>query len=389
MTRNTKVLELIWDAAVREYMTAQSNLEQIAARNPEVDLTNGLQLLQDRIDDLSDWLTQIYFQNQLTLADGGQTQTISAFDLGQLDRILLAQIKGWYERDQVLNGTASTPIRPKEALWTEADLKARIQSIINEAKRASEGNKVVIGVVSLTTGAVALVYGGPMGGVAAAGGMAVTYFSACYDLGSAAVFEGITDSTVNGDGGSVEILVVTQDQLKNLGLQGASLISGPMGKLASFAGSGKTLAGVIDSLRKITGGDGGGGGGISLPDGYEFQTYYNFNGAMGSDYSKADLKISGDPNIPTLSWEGNRDIVGVQILDTGGLFFSYCIIRDPGQSRYISSPVTYGDYSISGTEPCASYRAAPKIYEGYKYKASICGESASVGCAEIYFKRVR
>lgn len=118
-------------------------------------------------------------------------------------------------------------------------------------------------------------------------------------------------------------------------------------------------------------------------------TAINFDGSYKFDPSEADVMISSNLTSPTISW-GSASATSVSVLDTtnaspdgGTASVLYCIKATKSSSTDkeipFSSPVIYGDYSISNTKRCSGTSSiAPALQRGNSYQVVVNAESGKI-----------
>lgn len=113
--------------------------------------------------------------------------------------------------------------------------------------------------------------------------------------------------------------------------------------------------------------------------------YKNPDGTIGTDGSKSIIWLSGDPTMPTISWRNLR--AHLLLLDnpiTTRIDYGVYVENNAAEGTYLSSPVAYGDYSITGVRRYIDASLTPwPLTRGIIYTISISGVE---GQAQLSFE---
>ena len=121
------------------------------------------------------------------------------------------------------------------------------------------------------------------------------------------------------------------------------------------------------------------------------------NNPTEQDIATADIQLSGNSTAPTISWS-HSDTIVVSVFDNNfststnpflysisGIFVEDVPGTGIGHLITINSPVTYGNYSIPGTEPIEGVLVpSPALYSGGVYSVEIVLDSG--GGAFVMFR---
>ena len=110
--------------------------------------------------------------------------------------------------------------------------------------------------------------------------------------------------------------------------------------------------------------------------------YVNFDGERGTatqdnpslNPQDADIKLSGNPAFPIISWPGDAFAVVASDASTVGLTYGIVSARDPDTNDLLPffPPVQYGDYSIPNTEIASGALGnSPALQSGRFYEITV------------------
>lgn len=109
--------------------------------------------------------------------------------------------------------------------------------------------------------------------------------------------------------------------------------------------------------------------------------YVNFDGSVGTDLARADIKLSGSASFPYISW--NRDdVVAIMVHEDRSDKWLYGLYAsddaDTGELVPLASPLQYGDYSRPSTLRMSGYETvSPAMSPGAHYSITLGIEDAS------------
>ena len=122
------------------------------------------------------------------------------------------------------------------------------------------------------------------------------------------------------------------------------------------------------------------GGGDGEENGsFDITSFRNFDSSTGTDMDQADIQISGNSSYPDISWNRN-DANQIQVLDDQGapLYGIGASQNMQGNTIYLTSPIQYGDYSVSNTFRLLFYPStSPAMISGDTYSITIGTEAGA------------
>ena len=127
----------------------------------------------------------------------------------------------------------------------------------------------------------------------------------------------------------------------------------------------------------LFGGASGGGG----P--FEIVTFFNRDGTQGTDPSQAELQVGGGTSFPSFSWIGGGAVAFVVVDQVGNHIYAIGAVDDEdGNILSFNSPLTYGNYSVSNSEPLNTAQIpSPALQSGIIYTVQVAfldGSSSSL-----------
>lgn len=127
-----------------------------------------------------------------------------------------------------------------------------------------------------------------------------------------------------------------------------------------------TMAELEEAAGEKEGEDDGGG---DKTGSFEIISYINTDGSTGSSASGAQISVSGNTSYPTIGWTISNVIAITVTTGSGTGVYGIVRIEDEfGDVTPFSSPVTYGNYSISNTATITSYaNPSPALSSGTTY----------------------
>lgn len=214
--------------SVENYEKTVIRLQQLES-DLGVDVSADVYNINQRITVLNTMINQIETTSTVQIDIGSGQSFLSEDDLKFLDRMLVASISGINDELNV-RGLRSVQryLNTKAGLGDTAEerleaVQGMIDNVISEFHRGLEGGKIYIGGMTVGFAVAGALVGGPVGGiVGAAAGLAMGYFSAGYELGTAALYNKVSTSLSDNFREAYDVAGTTLDQLIRVGAALAS-----------------------------------------------------------------------------------------------------------------------------------------------------------------------
>ncbi|MDT8273229.1 MAG: hypothetical protein RRA35_08545, partial [Desulfomonilia bacterium] len=297
-----EVFVMFLEKMIASYENAQDDLLTTTTEE-EIDLTSLVDDFHDRIAALQASIQQVETTGTLTLATGEGAVVLNRSDLRFLDQWLASLVLGM---DAELSGpTAASGQGIDMSNWGEISANERLQrirssidNVIDEFERGLEGGKVWIGGVTVGFAVAGALVGGPVGAaVGAAAGLALAYFSAGYELGSAAAFERICDSFSQKSREGYDWGRGLVNQAVRIATNAAAGIGDKIGSLFSWISTAITVGDTMDAAENVR----------CKPDGGSFMVAPRAMGAFTiQDFCGDDYVIPTDSMTAVVTISGSE-----------------------------------------------------------------------------------
>jgi hypothetical protein len=241
-----------------EMETAKAHLEHIM-ENESIDFLSGaIDTLDARIIQTQAMITQIRTTRTLTVTPvEGTTRTLTTDELKQVDQWLAAWILGLEAEMRSVSPLSSEGLNTED--WLQISPEERLQRIqngidytIDETKRGVKAAGIWLTGVSLAVSAGGYAVMVEVGSdIAGAGGLALTYIQATWELGTTAITEKMTDAFSSEAREAYDWSSDILKQARDIALSWLSTMENHMGKLSEIIDTGKDIHDMVKDAEEV------------------------------------------------------------------------------------------------------------------------------------------
>jgi hypothetical protein len=257
-----EVYALFLEKIIAEFEKAKGHLSDISKKESMDFVSDAADTLASKVAQYRAMITQIRTTRTLTLVlQEGKTRTLDAQELKQLDKWLASWILGLEGEmrgvaplsGETLDATDWLKLSPEEK---ERRIRGGIDYVIDETKRGVKAGAIwLAGVsVSITAGGYAITV--EVGeDIAKAGGVAIAYIKATYELGTAAIIDKMSDSFSSESREAYDWTKGLLEQASDLFLKGLSTIGGELGTFFEALYTTKEVNEIVEKAEEVTCGE--------------------------------------------------------------------------------------------------------------------------------------
>lgn len=257
-TEAGEVYALFLEKIIAEFEKAKGHLSDISKEQSMDFVTNAADTLAARVAQYHAMITQIRTTRTLTVSlRKGETRTLDAKELEQLDKWLAFWILGLEAEMRGVAPLSGEAINMDDWLTISAEERLRrvqggIDYTIDEFKRGVKAGTMWLSGMSVVMTASGYAVAVEVGkDIAGAGGVAITYIQATYELGTAAIIDKMCEAFSSESREAYDWTKGLLEQGGDIFLEGLSTIKGEMGTFFEVINTGEDVYKVVEGAEEV------------------------------------------------------------------------------------------------------------------------------------------